>query len=75
MDQKVIRSLKAKYRSHMIQQIIKAIDANKSIPKVIIIDPMKMLTVRWQDVTEETVKNCFPKYRNSPKAKPAHKII
>ena len=31
MDQGVIRSLKAKYRSRMTQQIIKAIDANKSI--------------------------------------------
>ena len=52
MDQGVIRSLKAKYRSRMTQQIIKAIDANKSIPKVNVLDAMKMLTVCWEDVTE-----------------------
>ena len=55
MDQGVIRSLKAKYPSRMTQQIIKAIDANKSIPKVNVLDSMKMLTVCWEDVTEETV--------------------
>ena len=59
MDQGVIRSLKAKYRSRMIQQIIKAVDANKSIPKVNVLDAMKMLIICWEDVTEETVKRCF----------------
>ena len=51
----------------MIQQIIKAIDAIKSIPKVNILDAMKMLTVYWEDVTEETVKKCFTKSHISPK--------
>ena len=54
MDQGVIRSLKAKYRSRMTQQIIKAVDANKSIPEVNVLDVLKMLTVCWEDVTEET---------------------
>ena len=49
----------------MTQQIIKAIDANKSIPKVNVLDAMKMLTVCWEDVTEETVKKCFAKSRIS----------
>ena len=65
MDQGVIQSLKAKYRSRMTQQIIKAIDANKSIPKVNVLDAMKMLTVCWEDVTEETVKKCFTNSRIS----------
>ena len=65
MDQGVIRSLKAKYRSRMTQQIIKAIDANKSIPKVNVLDAMKMLTLCWEDVTEETVKKGFAKSRIS----------
>ena len=43
MDQGVIRSLKAKYWSRITQQIIKAIDAKKSIPKVNELDGMKML--------------------------------
>ena len=51
MDQGVIRSQKAKHHSRMTQQIIKAIDANKSIPKVNVLDAMKMLTVCWEDVT------------------------
>ena len=59
MDQGVIRSLKARYRSRITQQIIKAIDANKSIPKVNVLDALKMLAVCWEDVTEETVKKCF----------------
>ena len=66
MDQEVIRSLKAKYRSRMIQQIIKAIDAKKSIPKVNVLDAMKMLTICWENVTEETVKKCFAKSHISP---------
>ena len=49
----------------MTQQIIKTIDANKSIPKVNVLDAMKMLTVCWEDVTEEIVKKCFAKSRIS----------
>lgn len=67
MGQGVIRSLKAKYHSRMIQQIIKEIDANKSIPKAKILDTMKILTVCWEEVTEETVKKCFGKCRISTK--------
>ena len=67
MEQGVILSLKAKYHSRIIQQIVKAIDASKSIPKVNILDAM--LTVCWEDVAEETVKECFTKSRISPKEK------
>ena len=59
MDQGDIRSLKAKYRSRMIQQIIKAIDAKKSIPKVNVLDAMKMLTICWENVTEENSEKVF----------------
>ena len=65
MDQGVIRSLKVKHRSRMTQQIVKAIYANKSIPKVNVLDAMKMLTLCWEDVTEETVKKGFAKSRIS----------
>ena len=50
----VIRSIKAKYRSRIIQQIINGIDVSISIPKVNILDVM--LTVRWQDVI---IKGCL----------------
>ena len=51
----------------MIQQITKAIDGNKSIPKVNALDAMKILTVCWEDVTEERVKKCYTKSSISPK--------
>ena len=65
MDQGVIRSLKAKYRSRLIKLIIKAIDSNKDIPKINVLDAMKLLTLSWDDVIENTVQNCFTKARIS----------
>ena len=51
----------------MIEQIIISIELNNSFPKVNISDAMKMLTVCWEELIEETVKNCFAKSRISPK--------
>ena len=65
MDQGVIRSLKAKYRSRLIKLIIKAIDSNKDIPKINVLDAMKLLTLSWEDVTENAVQNCFAEARIS----------
>ena len=65
MDQGVIRSLKAKYCSRLIKRIIKAIDSNKDIPKINVLDAMKLCTLSWEDVTENTVQNCFAKARIS----------
>ena len=65
MDQGVIHSLKVKYRSRLIKLVIKAIDSNKDIPKINILDAMKLLTLSWEDVTENTVQNCFAKARIS----------
>ena len=42
-------------------------DANKSVPKVNISNATKMLTVCWEDVTEETGKKCFAIARILPK--------
>lgn len=55
MDQCIIRSLKARYRLRMIQQIIKAIDAQNPILKISILDIMNMLTICWEYVTEQTI--------------------
>ena len=65
IDQGVIRSLKAKYRSRLIKLIIKAIDSNKDIPKINVLDAMKLLALSWEDVTENAVQNCFAKGRIS----------
>ena len=61
VDQGVIRSLKAKCRSRLIKLIIKAIDSNKDIPKINVLDAMKLLALFWENVTENTVQNCFAK--------------
>ena len=61
MDQRVIRSLKAKYRSKLIKLIIKTIDSNKDIPKINVLDAMKLFTLSWEDVTKNTVQNCYAK--------------
>ena len=39
----------------MIQQIIKAIDAQNPILKISILDIMNMLTICWEYVTEQTI--------------------
>ena len=75
MDQGVIRSLKAQQRSGMIQQITKAIDANKYIQKVNILDVMKMLAVCCEGVTKETVKSVSLNLGFHQNTKPVHKII
>ena len=61
MDQCIIRSLKARYRLRMIQQIIKAIDAQNPIPKISILDIMKMLTICSQNITKETIQKSLVK--------------
>ena len=61
MDQGVIRSLKARYRAKVVQKLIEAIDGNKSLPDVSVLDAMKMLVLSWDEVTDKIVQNCFRK--------------
>ena len=60
-DQGVIRSLKARYRTKVVQKMIEAIDGNKSLPYVSVLDAMKMLVLSWDEVTDKIVQNCFRK--------------
>ena len=76
MDQGVVRSLKAKYHSQIIQQIIKAIDANKSTRKVNILDAMKIIGVCWEDVElKEQLKSVLLNLVFHLKSKSTHKMI
>ena len=50
MDQGVIRSLKAFYKSLSVLKLIKAIDKNKKLPVFSIRYAMKMLDVTWPKV-------------------------
>ena len=59
MDQGVIRSLKAKYRSAFVQLYINRIESGKGLPKLNILDAMKFLVQSWNKVNDDTIKNCF----------------
>ena len=66
MDQGVIRSTKAKYRLSLIFKMLCAVDSGLDIPSVSMIDAMVMLNNAWNDVTPETIVNCFRKAGLSP---------
>ena len=61
MDQGVIRSLKAHYKTMSIKKLIKAIGKKKPLPEFSILDAMQMLDLAWGKVTIKTVVNCFEK--------------
>ena len=61
MDQGVIQSLKAHYKTISIKKLIEAIEKKKSLPEFFIVDDMQMLDVAWGKVTTKTVVNCFEK--------------
>ena len=61
MDQGVIRSTKAKYRSSLIFKMLRAVDSGLDISSVSMIDAMVMLNNARNDVTPETIVNCFRK--------------
>ena len=64
LDQGVIRTMKAYYRTHLVRRIIKQIDVGSSstCPKgVSVLDAMMMVTTAWQQVKDSTVKACFRK--------------
>ena len=59
MDQGVIRSLKAHYRKKVVRLCIKALESNKPLPKISILQAMKHLVSSWN--AKETIVNCFKK--------------
>ena len=61
MDQGVIRSLKAKYRAKVIRKYINAMESNKELPKITILDAMAMFEQSWSALPDTTVINCFKK--------------
>ena len=61
MDQGVIRSLKAHYRKKIVRLCIVAVESNKPLPKISILQAMKHLVSSWNAVSKETIFNCFKK--------------
>ena len=69
MDQGVIRSLKAKYRSAVVKLYITRIESGKELPKISILDAMKFLVQAWNRVSKDTFQNCFKRAGISKDAK------
>ena len=61
MDQGVIRSLKAHYKTMSIKKLIEPIEKKKPLPEFSILDPMQMLDLAWGKVTTKTVVNYIEK--------------
>ena len=61
MDQGVIRSLKAHYRGRIVRQLCRALDKTKTLPKIAILQAMKILVSSWEAVSAQTMVNCFRK--------------
>ena len=55
MDQGVIRSLKAHYKTISLKKLIEAIEKKKPLPEFSILDAMQMLDLGWGKVTTKTV--------------------
>ena len=54
MYQGVIRSLKAKYHTNVVQKIIRSLEKNSALPEVSILKTMQMLVSTWNAVSTET---------------------
>ena len=67
MDQGVKRFLKAHYRKRLVRVILTHLDQDKPIPKILLLNAMQLLVSAWNDVSKETVINCFRKVNISKK--------
>ena len=58
MDQGVIQNLKVHYRKLLLRCRISEIEARKDY-KIELLDALHLLRRAWEQVTGETIKNCF----------------
>ncbi|XP_005089664.2 tigger transposable element-derived protein 6 [Aplysia californica] len=61
-DQGIIQSLKVHYRRRVLRQVIARVDAGedpKSCLDLSIFDAMIIASAAWNDVTQDTIANCF----------------
>ena len=52
-------SLKAKYGSLVVRKITRAVDKDKQLAETSILKAMMMLKRAWDEMTEQTIRNCF----------------
>ena len=65
MDQGVIRSLKVHYQKKVVRLCIKAVESNKPLPKISILQAMKHLLSSRNAVSKETTVNYFKEFNIS----------
>ena len=61
MEQGVIRSLEVHCRKRLVRVILTHLDQGKLIPTILLLKVMQLLVYAWNDVSKETVINCFQK--------------
>jgi len=58
MDQGIIKCLKTKFRKLLVLKMIDNIEHKKET-KLYVLDAILLLTQSWNEITVETIKNCF----------------
>lgn len=63
LDQGIINSVKAKYRSEMVKRLLVHIDAKKQLAdyQFTLLDCMRLLGRVWNSLANSTIQNCFRK--------------
>ena len=65
VDAGIIRNLKAKYRKRLIKHVVSLLDgentASAIIKSVTVLDAIRWLKLSWDEVNENTIRNCFQK--------------
>ena len=67
-DQAVIRSPKADYRGRVVRRLCIALDKTKTLPKISILEAMKILVYSWGAMSAQTIFNYFRKTGFTPQA-------
>ena len=72
MDQDVIQSLKAHYKTMSIKKLIEAIEKKKPLPEFSILDAMQMLDVAWGKLQPKLLSTVLekPEFQKKSNLKP-----
>ena len=71
MDQGVIRSLKEHYLGRVVRSLCRALDKTRTLPKISILQAMKILVSPWEVLSAQTIVSCFRKAGMTPGAQNA----
>lgn len=61
MDMGIIKSMKAFYRKNILLRTVSMFEENNQLPKINLLDCVRITLKAWACVTEETIKSCFQK--------------